>query len=107
MEMEMPGGAKMPPHKDMQCITAEDLKDFSKSFGDPDFAKTCKVSDYKVTGNKLTFNVACNEDGLRMTGSTEMSFTSDTFSGLMTMKDDKGRVTTMRTRAKRVGECTK
>jgi hypothetical protein len=106
-EMDIPGGMKMPPHKDTQCITPEDLKDFSKAFGDPDFAKTCKVSDYKVSGNKVTFNTDCREDDLVMKGTTEMTFTAETFAGFMTMKDNKGRVTTIKTSAKRIGECTK
>ena len=107
MDMEMPGGAKMPPHKATQCITADDLKDFSKAFGDPDFAKSCKVSDYKVAGSKLTFSMDCTMDGLRMKGTTEMTFTSDTFNGVTKTTDDKGRTMVMKTSAKRVGECAK
>jgi hypothetical protein len=105
--MEISGGLKMEPQKDTQCITPEDLEDFSKAFVDPEFAGMCKVSDYKVSDNKVTFNTHCKEDGLQMKGTTEMTFTADTFAGLMTMKDDKGRVTTIRTTAKRIGQCTK
>jgi hypothetical protein len=106
-EMDMPGGFKMAPQKDTQCITPEDLKDFSKAFGDPDFAKTCKVSDYKVSGNRISFTTECREEGLEMKGTTEMTFTAETFAGLMTMKDNKGRVTRIKTSAKRIGECAK
>ena len=105
--MEIAGAMKMAPQKTTDCITADDLKDFTKAFGDEDFVKTCKVSDYKVSGNKLTFNTDCKEDDLRMTGTTEMTFTTDSFTGVMTTKDDKGRVTTFKTSAKRIGECGK
>jgi hypothetical protein len=107
LEVGLPDGTKMPPHKDTQCITAEDLKDFSKSFGDPEFARMCKVSQYKVSGNKVTFDVDCKDDGVRMTGSTQMIFTADSFMGVMTMKDERGRMTTTRTTAKRIGDCAK
>ena len=99
----MPGGMKMPPQKQTDCITAEDLKDFSKAFQDPDVAESCKVSDYKVSGTKVTFNTECSEEGLRLTGAMEMTFTTESFAGLMTTKDDKGRVMTVKTTGKRMG----
>lgn len=41
-------------------------KDFSKTLVDPE-EKGCKVSDYKVSGNKVTFKTTCEEDGLKTT----------------------------------------
>ncbi len=105
-EMDMPG-MKMPPQKDVQCITAEDLKDLSKAMIDPEEAKNCKVSNYKVSGNKVTFDTTCEEDGMKMTSTAELTYTRESYTGIMKSKDDKGRVITIRTTAKRIGECAK
>jgi Protein of unknown function (DUF3617) len=107
VELNMPGGQKMAPIKQTDCITADDLKDFTKAFQDPDFAKTCKVSGYTATASKVTFNTDCTEDGQRMTGKTEMNFTSESFTGLTTTKDGDGNVITMKMSGKRIGECPK
>ena len=107
VEMNMPGGVKMDPLKQTDCITRDDLKDFSKAFQEPDFAKACKVSGYSATGNKVTFNTDCTEDGTRMTGKTEMNFTAESFNGQTTTKDGEGNVMTLKMSGKRVGECPK
>lgn len=102
-------GTKMT-EKDSDCITAGDLKDFSnisKLFMEADEEKSCKVSDYKVSGNNVTFNSICETDGLKMISTAEMTFATESFTGLMTMKDNKGRTTTIKTTAKRIGECKK
>ena len=64
MEMQMPDmpnmpkGMSMPPMKTTQCITREDAADPQKSVptlgqrGGP--PSDCKISDYKVVGNKTT-----------------------------------------------------
>lgn len=105
-EMDMPG-MKMPPQKDVECITPEDLKDFSKKLIDPEQAAGCKVSDYKVVGNKLTFNTDCKVDDVRVMSSMEMTFTPESFSGVMKSRAQAGPGTTIKMNAKRIGECTK
>jgi hypothetical protein len=104
--MEMPG-MKMAPQKNEECITAADLKDFSKKLVDPEMMQGCKISNYKIVGNKLTFDVSCKEDDLEMSGTTEMTFGPESFTNVVTMKDNKGRVTTIKGSAKRVGECAR
>lgn len=107
VEMNMPGGVKMDPLKQTDCITSDDLKDFTKAFQEPDFAKSCKVSGYTATGSKVTFNTDCTEDGTRMTGKTEMNFTAESFTGQTTTKDAEGNVMTLKMSGKRIGECPK
>ena len=107
VEMNMPGGEKMAPLKQTDCITTDDLKDFTKAFQEPDFAKSCKVSGYTATGSKVTFNTDCTEDGARITGKTEMNFTAESFTGLTTTKDGEGNVITMKASGKRIGDCPK
>ena len=40
-----------------------------------------------------------------MSGTTEITFGVDSFSTIGTMKDSEGRLSTVRSTAKRVGEC--
>ena len=51
--MEMPG-MKMPEMKSNQCVTKEQLKDLASTLANPNKDQTCKTTDYKVDGNKVT-----------------------------------------------------
>ena len=95
--------------KRLECFT-DDVKDakglvdlYSRELG----SENCKMSDVKTTGNKMTFTLACQEDDVRMTGTTEMTFSTDAFTSFSTMKDADGGVSTVKMSAKRVGACPK
>jgi hypothetical protein len=97
------------PEKRLECIT-DDIKDakglvdlYARELG----GENCKVSDVKTSGNKVTFALACQEDDVRMTGTTEVTFGTDAFTTFSTMKDGEGRVSTAKISAKRVGACPK
>jgi hypothetical protein len=99
--------------KMLQCVTADDVKDMQnpnsivKLFArEIEEDGTCKVSDIKTAGNKLTYNVACVEDGSRMTMTTEMTFSGDTMTGV-TKGNMDGRPMSSTFTAKRIGECPK
>jgi hypothetical protein len=94
------------PIKRVECVTPEDVKDAANMFGGGN-VENCQISDVKSTGNKTRFNTTCVEDGHKMTGSSEMTFGSDTVEQTSTMKDDRGRVVTAKLFAKRLGECRK
>lgn len=96
-----------------QCITPEDVK----SMQDPNsiiklFAReieddgTCRISDVKTSGNKLSYAVTCVEDGTRMTMTTEMTFSADTMTGITKGTMD-GKPLSSAIVAKRVGDCPK
>jgi hypothetical protein len=104
--MEMPGGQKMPPMKQEQCITAADLKDMSKGVMPKEMADTCKVSDYKATATKITFNAACNQGGVSSTMAFESTLTPDTQDTVIKAKSAMGEMT-IKMAGKRVGDCTK
>jgi Protein of unknown function (DUF3617) len=104
MEMEMPGGMKVPPMKNTQCITAADLKDMSKKLLEGE-GTGCKVSEYKVVENRITFNAVCKEANATMTMAADMTFTTDTYTGIVKAKDDKGMSMTMKSAGKRIGDC--
>src|SRR5215510_9781911 len=57
-QMDMPG-MKMPEMKLNQCVTKEQLKDLASTLPNSNSDKTCKMSDYKVDGNKVTWKMAC------------------------------------------------
>ena len=105
VDMEM-GPQKMPPQKQEQCITAADLKDMSKGMMPKEMTDACKVSDYKATANKVTFTATCNQGGMASTSSFDMSFTPDTYDGVIKSKTQMGEMT-IKMAGKRVGDCTK
>src|SRR5436190_10225406 len=63
-EMEMAGmPMKMPPMVTTQCITKEDADDPQKAIpkgrGRGGEEPTCKMEDYKIEGNKVTYTMKC------------------------------------------------
>ena len=59
-EMEMPGmPMKMPPMTTTQCVTKEQADDPSGACPGRGAPNNCKVFDYKVTGNTVTWSMKC------------------------------------------------
>lgn len=110
-EMQMDGmPMTMPPMTAQQCITPAEANDPSKAApqgrgrggrGPQD----CKVSDYKVEGNKVTWSMKC-EGPQPVTGAGEIVYEADSYTGTMKM-DMGGRGMTMKYTGKRLGDCTK
>jgi Protein of unknown function (DUF3617) len=103
IEMEM-AGMTLPPQTAMQCVTKEEAADPQKAMpqGGRGTPNNCKVGDYKMDGNKVTWSVACDQ----MTGAGEFIYSPDTYTGTMRMKS-QGREMTMKYAGKRLGDCTK
>ena len=105
MKMSMPG-MTMPEMKSTQCITADQLaKD--PTTGLPRGAaaqKDCSVSDYKTTGNVVSWKMACTGQ-MAMTGTGELTFKGDTYEGAIKMSTGQGEMT-MYMAGKRAGDCT-
>jgi Protein of unknown function (DUF3617) len=110
MEMDMPGmPANMPAMTTTQCVTPEEASDPQKAMppqgrggrGNQD----CKISDYKVDGNKVSWSMKC-EGKQPMSGTGEFVYAADAYTGLMKM-DMGGRGMTMKYSGKRLGDCTK
>ena len=106
-EMEMPGmPMKMPAMTTTQCITREQADDPQRSVpqgrGAPN---NCKVSDYKVTGNKVTWSMKC-EGPDAMSGTGEITYGENTYDGVMKMERE-GQTMTMKYTGKRLGDCPK
>ena len=120
MEMQMPGmpnmpaGMSMPPIKTTQCITREEAADPSKSLPKPPAgrggpAQDCKVSDQKAEGNKVSWAMVCTGAN-PMTGTGEIVYATDSYTGTMVMNMARGgqmTAMTMKYTGKRLGDCTK
>jgi len=108
MEMEMPGmPMKIPAVKSVQCVTKEQADDPNQSVpkGQQGKDSDCKVSDYKVVGNKVTWTMTCTGKNA-MTSTGEMTYTGDTYTGVMKTKTGETEMT-MKYAGKRLGDCTK
>jgi hypothetical protein len=104
MQMEMPGmPVKLPPVTMEMCITEEDLQDPQKAVpNDP--KSDCKVGEYKVDGNTVTWTVDCPKN--QMKGSGEITFSDDSYDGSMEMTMGEQQMKTKYS-GKWLGECKK
>jgi hypothetical protein len=95
----------MPDIKDTRCLTRDQLKDPSLAVpsASPDANNDCKVSEYKSTGNKATWKMACTVP-MPISGSGEITYVGDTYNGSMTLGMGGGDAT-MRFRGRRLGDC--
>jgi hypothetical protein len=105
MQMQMANmPMQMPEMKTARCVTAEELRDPAGSVPSASPGNnSCKVSDYKVTGGTATWKVACTAPQA-MTGSGEMTFVGDSYTGLMKMTTPQGDMS-MKMSGKRLGDC--
>ena len=112
MEMpNMPQGMTMPAMKMTQCVTPEDAKDPQKLMPQQQTQgnNDCKVSDYKMEGNKASWKMACTTPQ-PMSGDGEFVYGTDNYTGTMRMTTSRGgqpMTMNMKYAAKRLGDCTK
>jgi Protein of unknown function (DUF3617) len=109
VEMEMPGmPIKMPPQTMTRCVTREDAADPQRvvpQSGRNTKASSCKVSDYKMVGNTVTWSMKCAPPE-EMSGTGEMVYGDGTYKGTMKMSMANGQTMIMKHTGKRVGDCT-
>ena len=107
----MPGvNMQMPPTKTTTCITKEEAADPQKQVPQGGGAPTdCKVSDYKVDGNKVTYKVTCTSPQ-PTTMAAEIIYGTAHLHRHHDLPDGSRRQTmtmTMKTTGKRLGDCVK
>lgn len=111
MQMQMPNmPAAMPEFKMEQCITAEDLKrdpasGLPSASPDPKAKDACKMTDYKVAGEHVTWKVTCT-GAQEMTATGDMTVKGDSYAGVMKMTTAQGEMT-MKMSGTRIGDCVK
>jgi hypothetical protein len=102
-QTEMPGmPMKLPASTIKHCYTKEDVKDH-KSVINRD--KNCTLTDYKVSGNKVTWTMKCTGESAG-TFSGETVFSADAYHSTMKM-NAQGHTMTVKVKGKRIGECPK
>ncbi len=110
MQMDMPNmPVKMPEMKTTQCVTPEQAKDPASALPSGPQAgrggkSDCKVSDYKVSGQTVTWKMACTMPQ-PITSTGEMTFTDDSYAGTMKMNTAQGDMN-MKVAGTRLGDCT-
>jgi len=98
---EIPGmGMKLPASTLKQCYTKEDAKNYKKFIA---IDKDCSITNYKVSGNKITWSMKCTGENAG-TASGETMFSSNNFASSMQMKSD-GEVMTVKVKGRRIGHC--
>ncbi len=109
MQMQMAASPiQLPEMKNTRCVTPEDAKDPSKSMptgpeGRGGQKSDCKMSDYKMSGNTVTWKMVCTTPQA-MTTTGEMTFTDDSYTGTMKADMAQGQMT-MKLAGKRLGDC--
>jgi len=109
-EMEMPGMTMKLPVS-TRCITKEEAADPQKAApkgpgGRGGEESNCKVADYKIVGNKVTFTMKC-EGEQPMTMAAEMIYTGDTYTATQKMEMGGRGNMTIKSTGKRLGDCEK
>jgi hypothetical protein len=102
--MSMPG-MNMPPTTGIQCVTKEEVDNPTPPQGSG-APSDCKVSNYKFSGNKATFDMACSSPQA-MTAATETIYGVDKYDSTMTIQTSSGQSIVMKSTAKRLGDCVK
>ena len=100
--IEMPGLPFQPPPTTItHCYTSEDVKNNEKMVPQQ---SDCKVTEFKSTGNKMTWQLVCTGEQ-KGSGSGEMIFKGDSaYEGMMTFRTDEMSMTN-RYKARRLGDC--
>ncbi len=100
---EMPGmPMKLPATTIKHCYSKEDVKDHRKVVNQD---KNCSVTDYKVSGNKVTWAMKCTGEH-EGTFNGETTFSANAYSSVMKMKT-QGHSMTVNVKGKRIGDCPK
>ncbi len=97
---------KGKPVVDEDCITAQEIAAGLTKIGIEKEAE-CKVADFKRSPGKVSYRLACEEDGGRSAGSVAGSFTADSFDFLFTLSGPHtgGKPVATRVVGKRLGAC--
>lgn len=97
----MPGD--MPPQTSTQCLTKSDPVPNGSAA-----SQGCKISDMDTKGNKVTYTMECDQQGMKVKSSGEIIYKGKSFEGTSIMKmgpSAGGMTITTKTTGKWVGKC--
>ena len=108
-KVEILGQSKgLPEYTAQRCLTKKDIEEGKGKLHQPDNRiSKCAVKDYKVVGNKASWNIACSGDN-PSTGSGSVTYSGTHFAGTTKMiMGKKGEETEMTQTfsGKRIGAC--
>jgi hypothetical protein len=97
---------QMPPVTHTQCITQEDLV---PDAGQAEQAEQkCEVTNLKVKGNTVTYDLICTGDDQKMTSHSSITYEKDRMQGSMTATMEPNNMTMSYTlTGRRIGDCPK
>jgi hypothetical protein len=97
---------QMPPSTHTQCITQEDLV---PDTGQAEQAEQkCEVTNLKVEGNTVTYDLICAADDHKMTSHSSITYEKDRMQGSMTATMEPNNMTMSYTlTGRRIGDCPK
>jgi len=102
VKMEIPGmPMAMPAVTNMQCLTTKDHVPWKTQQSD-----ACKLSDSKTKGNTVYWTVKCGGQNASTT-TGEITYSGDTFEGVMNIETAGAPQMTSHIKGKRVGPCKK
>lgn len=109
--MEMPGmPAGMPfggqPIKQTHCYTKKELEDNKNTV--PKSNEECKITDYKLSGNKATWSMQCKGKDVA-SGTGEIIYKGDSYEATMKVQDKSSNHGSMQMvqhiKGRRIGNC--
>ena len=106
---------KLPPRRDVVCITVEDLKDITTKLVQNNGASGCKLTEKTPTSGGLRFTRECSKTaGITTTQTGELTFTSgESYHEVVTFSTKGGPAggpfgdSTITIDGKRIGDCTR
>lgn len=100
--VEMPGmPVSMPPQKHTQCITRKDMVPQNS-----DSSQDCDITEQNISGNTVTWKMKCKSSAGTTTGSGQITYGKDTFSGTFTSVIPQANMKmTSKMSGRRLGPC--
>ena len=80
-KVDMPGmPVNMPPNKNIQCLTKEDIVPKSSQPG-----QECSITQTKVVGNTVSWTMQCKSQGEEMKGNGKITYSGSSLEGTIKM----------------------
>jgi len=100
--VDMPGmPVSIPPQKHIQCITRKDL--VPQNSGNN---QDCEITEQNISGNTVTWKMRCKSAAGTTTGSGQITYGKDTFSGTFTSDVPQANMKmTSKMSGRRIGPC--
>jgi hypothetical protein len=103
-QVEMPGMPRSaPPQTITQCLEKQNPVPNASSG-----SQGCKVSDLQTKGNTVTYTMTCDQQGMKMKSTGQITYNKDTFEGKCqtVMGPQAGGMTIITVmKGKRIGTC--